>query len=143
MADDGEKVKIHRGLIGVYFDRSPATLIDGRAGELRYRGYSIHDLARHSSFEETAYLLLEGELPTLAELDAFDGELVGGRHGLDIAALGGDQRLDVDAGHLKRREHRGRIEVEIGVGLGHLSDSWGMGRRYVAGHAALHNVNAI
>ena len=48
---------------GVYFDRSPCTFIDGKAGELRYRGYSIHDLAEHSSFEETAWLLLNGELP--------------------------------------------------------------------------------
>ena len=42
----------------------PTTFIDGKAGELRYRGYSIHDLATHSTFEETAYLLLHGELPT-------------------------------------------------------------------------------
>ena len=37
--------EIHRGLKGVYFDRSRVCFIDGRAGELRYRGYSIHDLA--------------------------------------------------------------------------------------------------
>ena len=59
-----KKERIYRGLKGVYFDRSPATFIDGNAGELRYYGYSIHDLAEHSSFEETAYLLLHGELPT-------------------------------------------------------------------------------
>ncbi len=67
--------EVHRGLKDLCFDRSPTTLIDGRAGELRYRGYSIHDLAARSSFEETAYLLLHGELPTRAELDAFDGAL--------------------------------------------------------------------
>ncbi len=75
MRDDAAKVEIHRGLKGVYFDRSATTFIDGRAGELRYRGYSIHDLARHSSFEETACLLLDGELPTRVRLDAFDAEL--------------------------------------------------------------------
>lgn len=67
--------KIHRGLKDVYFERSSATFIDGKAGELRYRGYSIHDLAQHSTFEETAYLLLYGELPKPAELAAFDKAL--------------------------------------------------------------------
>ncbi|MFQ5959466.1 MAG: citrate/2-methylcitrate synthase, partial [Alphaproteobacteria bacterium] len=79
MTDTGDKVAIHRGLKDVYFDRSTTTFIDGRAGELRYRGYSIHDLAQHSTFEETAYLLLRGELPTSAELDAFDAKLKAGR----------------------------------------------------------------
>lgn len=67
--------KIHRGLKDVYFERSTATFIDGKAGELRYRGYSIHDLAQHSTFEETAYLLLYGELPTKSELATFDKAL--------------------------------------------------------------------
>jgi citrate synthase len=40
-----------------------------------YRGYDIADLAEHSTYEETAYLLLEGELPTDEELDAFRAEL--------------------------------------------------------------------
>ncbi len=62
MAESNEPIKIHRGLTGVYFDRSPCTFIDGKAGELRYRGYSIHDLAEHSSFEEAAWLLLNGNL---------------------------------------------------------------------------------
>jgi citrate synthase len=78
MSDEAE-TKVHRGLMGVYFDRSPATFIDGKAGELRYRGYSIHDLAEHSNFEETCYLLLKGELPTGAQLAAFDAELKAGR----------------------------------------------------------------
>ena len=69
------KVEIKRGLKEVYFDRSQVCFIDGRAGELRYRGYSIHDLAQHSTFEETCHLLLKGELPTREQLHAFDGEL--------------------------------------------------------------------
>ena len=73
------KTQIHRGLKGVYFDRSPTSFIDGRAGELRYRGYSIHDLAAHSNFEETAYLLLHGELPTRAQLSSFDATLKASR----------------------------------------------------------------
>ncbi|MDJ0971353.1 MAG: citrate/2-methylcitrate synthase [Kiloniellales bacterium] len=79
MSDGDAEIRIHRGLKGVYFERSATTFIDGREGELRYRGYSIHDLAEHSSFEETAYLLFHGELPTAAELDSFDAELKAAR----------------------------------------------------------------
>ncbi|HVC11689.1 MAG TPA: citrate/2-methylcitrate synthase, partial [Burkholderiales bacterium] len=57
MSEESEKIEIHRGLKGVYFDRSQVCFIDGRAGELSYRGHSIHDLAQRSSFEETCYLL--------------------------------------------------------------------------------------
>ena len=72
---DTNRPEVYRGLKDLCFDRSPTTLIDGRAGELRYRGYSIHDLAAHSSFEETAWLLLYGELPTKSELAGFDDAL--------------------------------------------------------------------
>ena len=44
--------------------RSAITYIDGDAGILRYRGYPIEQVAEQASFLETAYLLLEGELPT-------------------------------------------------------------------------------
>jgi citrate synthase len=80
MTETAEAIKIQRGLIGVYFDRSPCTFIDGKAGELRYRGYSIHDLAQHPTFEETAWLLLNGELPTKLQLANFDAELKGARN---------------------------------------------------------------
>ena len=76
MTDD---VKINRGLIGVYFDRSSVSLIDGAKGELSYRGYSIHDLAAHASFEEVSYLLIHGELPTPAQLQEFDAALKAAR----------------------------------------------------------------
>lgn len=76
MTDD---VKINRGLIGVYFDRSSVSLIDGAKGELSYRGYSIHDLAAHASFEEVSYLLIHGELPTPAQLQDFDAALKAAR----------------------------------------------------------------
>ena len=79
MTETNEPIKIYRGLKGVYFDRSPCTFIDGRIGELRYRGYSIHDLAEHSSFEETAWLLLHGELPSKAQLAEFDHALKAAR----------------------------------------------------------------
>lgn len=79
MTEDSNQPRIHRGLLGVHFERSPTTFIDGKAGELLYRGYSIHDLATHSSFEETAYLLMKGDLPTAAELASFDAELKAAR----------------------------------------------------------------
>jgi citrate synthase len=74
-----EPARVHRGLKGVYFDRSGVSDIDGRAGELRYRGYSIHELAGHSSFEETCYLLLHGELPTHMQLEALCADLASQR----------------------------------------------------------------
>ncbi|MBT6277206.1 MAG: citrate (Si)-synthase [Chromatiales bacterium] len=79
MSDEEDKTQIHRGLKGVHFDRSPTTFIDGREGVLLYRGYSIHDLAAHSTFEETGYLLFHGELPNAAQLSAFDAELKSAR----------------------------------------------------------------
>jgi citrate synthase len=74
-----EKIEVHRGLKGVFFDRSRVCYIDGRAGELRYRGYSIHELAQYSSFEETCYLLLKGELPTRGGLESFSADLKAAR----------------------------------------------------------------
>ena len=54
---------------------SRITYVDGEKGILMYRGYAANDLARHSNFEEVAWLLLRGELPTQAELNAFSVEL--------------------------------------------------------------------
>ena len=79
MAELSNTPKIHRGLKDVYFERSPTKFIDGKAGELRYRGYSIHDLAQQSTFEETAYLLLHGELPKASELARITAELSAAR----------------------------------------------------------------
>jgi citrate synthase len=74
MVELGE-VDIKRGLKDVYFDTSQASFIDGSIGKLLYRGYSIHDLAEKSTFEETSYLLLHGKLPTSKELAEFDSLL--------------------------------------------------------------------
>jgi citrate synthase len=79
MSEDSERIDIHRGLKGVYFDRSQVCFIDGRAGELLYRGYSIHDLAERSTFEETCYLLMYGELPSADQLAQFDAALKAAR----------------------------------------------------------------
>jgi citrate synthase len=77
-AETAEPVKrpsVHRGLEGIAFDHTAITRIDGTAGVLEYRGYSIHDLAERSSYEEVAYLLVHGELPDPAAREAFDKEL--------------------------------------------------------------------
>ena len=55
--------------------QSRVTFIDGDKGILRYRGYPIEQLAEQSNFIETAYLLINGELPTQAELDSWSDEL--------------------------------------------------------------------
>src|SRR6202008_4436269 len=55
--------------------QSAITYIDGDAGILRYRGYPIEQLAEHSTFAEVSYLLIYGELPTQAQLDAFQTKI--------------------------------------------------------------------
>jgi len=54
---------------------SSITFIDGEKGILRYRGYSIEDLAEKSSFVEVSYLLVYGDLPNAHELDVFRHKL--------------------------------------------------------------------
>ena len=54
----------HPGLEGVIATESSISDINGEKGILSYRGYSIEDLAKKTSFEETSYLLLTGDLPS-------------------------------------------------------------------------------
>ena len=62
-------VNLHRrGLEGVVAATTALSKVDGTAGKLIYRGYNIHDLAGKASFEEIAYLLWYGKLPTKMEL---------------------------------------------------------------------------
>lgn len=63
------------GLEGVPATKSNISFIDGEKGILSYRGYPIEVLAERSTFEETALLLLDGDLPTRAELKAFDQDM--------------------------------------------------------------------
>ena len=70
-----DKPNLVRGLAGVPCAESSVAFIDGQIGKLQYRGYRIEDLAEKCSFEEVAYLLLEGELPTADQLADFDAEL--------------------------------------------------------------------
>ena len=76
MADKPDYVP---GLAGVPAARSSVCLIDGSVGKLQYRGYPIEQLAERCSYEEVAYMLLFGELPTKDELAGFEAELVAER----------------------------------------------------------------
>jgi len=64
-------VTLDPGFMNTANCESQITYIDGDAGILRYRGYPIDQLAEKSTFLEVAYLLIYGELPSGAELDAF------------------------------------------------------------------------
>lgn len=67
----------HPGLEGVVASQTAISNIQERdgAGVLEYRGYRIEDLASNASYEETAFLLLHGDLPSRSQLRAFDGRL--------------------------------------------------------------------
>lgn len=75
----GDDIKINRGLKGIYFERSAISDIDGAAGRLTCRGYSIDDLVTGASFEEVAHLIMLGELPTARELAALRARLAAAR----------------------------------------------------------------
>ncbi len=64
-----DRPDVIRGLEDVYVKESRLCLVDGIKGRLLYVGYDIRDLAEHSTFEETAYLLWNGRLPRRDELD--------------------------------------------------------------------------
>jgi len=66
---------IKPGLEGVPVAESAISFIDGKRARLEYRGIAVETLAEHSCFEETAWLLLKGQLPTQKELVDFDQEL--------------------------------------------------------------------
>jgi citrate synthase len=68
-----------KGLEDVVAAESSICLIDGKNSKLFFRGYDIHELAENSNFEETAYLLLFGELPTESQLGEFRRKLAGER----------------------------------------------------------------
>ena len=68
-----------KGLEGIVATTSSICWIDGDAGVLSYRGIDIHELAQHSTFEETTYLLWFGKLPNKTELAEFTQKLAGAR----------------------------------------------------------------
>src|SRR5579871_5651089 len=75
-----------KGLEGVVATTSGICYIDGEQGVLAYRGIDIHELADHSNFEETCYLLWNGTLPTAVQLKELHQQLASERK-LDKAII--------------------------------------------------------
>ncbi len=77
MSTESTDDKYYPGLEGVIASETSIASVEGRGGEggLEYRGYRIEDLAETVSFEETAYLLLRGELPNRSQLKDFEARL--------------------------------------------------------------------
>jgi len=71
--------RIDKGLDDIYVKETSICFIDGERGRLLYRGYDIRDLAAHSTFEETVFLLLEGHLPNREELETARADLATAR----------------------------------------------------------------
>jgi citrate synthase len=73
--DDDGLLTYDPGFMATAAVKSAITYIDGERGILRYRGYPIEEIAERCGFLEVAYLLLEGELPTPAQLSSFTYEI--------------------------------------------------------------------
>ena len=82
---------IDRGFKNTASCESKITYLDGEKGILRYRGYSLDELASKASFLEVAFLLIFGELPNKKELDKFHDDIV------DNSIVNDDVKKIVDA----------------------------------------------
>jgi len=69
------QLELRAGLADVPVAESSISFIDGKRARLEYRGVAVETLARESCYEETAWLLLRGELPSQRELADFDDQL--------------------------------------------------------------------
>lgn len=69
------QIELRPGLADVPVAESAVSFIDGKRARLEYRGIAVETLARESCFEETAWLLLKGDLPTQKQLADFDDQL--------------------------------------------------------------------
>ena len=119
---------IGSGLKGGVLDATRIAFIDGDAGKLVYRGYNIHDLAVHATFEEVSYLLLYGALPDREQLRDFDRQLKAGRavpepvieiitrvkaaHPMDILRTAVSAVVGLD-----ENSHEATVEVGLPVGV--------------------------
>jgi len=71
----GGLITLDRGFKNTGSCESAITFLDGEKGILRYRGYSIEELAENASFLEVAYLLIFGELPNKEQIEKFHGDI--------------------------------------------------------------------
>ena len=129
----------HPGLDGVIATESSISDIDGKKGILSYRGYSIEELAQKSTFEETAYLVLTGELPSSTELQDFTKQINKRRDlpsslidllqilpknaksidvlQLSISSLGSFYPIEFDAEKLKQGKYTKDYFLELSAGI--------------------------
>ena len=75
MMSSNQQGEIAKGLEGVVAAETKIGFVDGINGRLVYRGYNIEDLVEKSNFEEVAYLLIYGKLPTLTDFKQFKDNL--------------------------------------------------------------------
>jgi citrate synthase len=92
----GAGTVVDRGLEGVVVGATDLSHVEGEAGRLTYRGFDIHDLAEHATFEEVCYLLLFGALPNAHQLEDFTVRLAANR-ALSPAILGWMEAMPRDA----------------------------------------------
>ena len=71
MAADSAGSDIKRGLVGIVADSTAISMVNQETNSLLYRGYPVQELAASCTFEEVAYLIWHGELPSKDELEAF------------------------------------------------------------------------
>ncbi len=129
----------HPGLEGVIATESSISDINGEKGILSYRGYSIEELAEKSTFEETALLLLTGELPTAHELSKFTKQVNSRRDlpsgmidllktlpkdsnpmdviQLAVSSLGTFYPINFDAEELKAKKYTKEYYIEVSAGI--------------------------
>ena len=75
LRDETSYITIDSGYKNTGATKSAITFLDGELGILRYRGYSIEDLAEKANFLEVAYLLIYGELPTSEQYNKFENDI--------------------------------------------------------------------
>src|SRR5438045_9769872 len=90
-----------KGLEGVVATSSSICYIDGEQGVLAYRGIDIHELAEHSSFEETCYLLWFGKLPSASQLRELR------------ASLAQERKLDASIVELLRKTPKHALPMDV------------------------------
>ena len=71
MSKNKTNSNIRKGLVGVITDTTAVSKVMPETNSLTYRGHPVQDLAAKCSFEEVAYLILNGELPNQKQLTAF------------------------------------------------------------------------
>ncbi|MCP4762327.1 MAG: citrate synthase [archaeon] len=76
MEEQLKEQKVFKGLAGVIVDESKICAIDGIKGELYYRGYPIQQIIENSTFEEVAFLIIMGKIPSQYELESFKEQLI-------------------------------------------------------------------